>query len=69
MTKDKKWEDQNDGQRIETLQTRLDEALLAINNLTHDVGRLAARQTTSENSLRDLAKTVGEIEPKRPKKK
>jgi hypothetical protein len=69
VAKDKKWEDQNDQQRIETLRTQLDEAHLAIKNLTHDVGRLAARQTTSENSLKELAKTVEEIEAKRLKKK
>lgn len=68
MVKDKKWEDQTDQQRIETLQTQLGEAHLAIKNLTHDLGRLAARQTNSENSLKDLAKTVEEIGAKRPKK-
>jgi septal ring factor EnvC (AmiA/AmiB activator) len=68
VVKDKKWEDQSDQQRIETLQTQLEEAHLAIKNLTHDLGRLAARQTNSENSLKDLAKTVEGIGAKRPKK-
>jgi len=50
----KKWEEQTDPQKIETLRNELGEAFLAIKNLTHDVGRLAARLTTTELSLKTL---------------
>jgi len=52
---DMKWEKQSDPQKIEQLRQDLDDALLAIKNLTHDVGRLAARQTTTESSMKELA--------------
>ena len=51
----KKWEDQTDPQKIEQLRNELGEAFLAIKNLTHDVGRLAARLTSTELSLKTLA--------------
>ena len=50
----KKWEDQTDPQKIEQLRNELGEVYLAIKNLTHDVGRLAARVTTTELSLKTL---------------
>ena len=65
---DKKRENQSDPQRIEQLHDDLAEALLAIKNLTHDVGRLAARQTTTESSLKELADAFKET-GKRPKNK
>lgn len=50
----KKWEMKSDAEKIEQLRNELEEAFLAIKNLTHDVGRLAARLTTAELSLKDL---------------
>ena len=50
----KKWETQSDLQKIEQLRHELGEASLAIKNLTHDVGRLAARLTATELSLKTL---------------
>ena len=59
----KKWETRSDTEKIEQLRVELGEALLAINNLTHDVGRLAARLTTTELSLKALVE--GSTEPKK----
>ena len=57
MASEKKWEAQTDPQKIEQLRNDLDEAVLTIKNLTHDVGRLAARLTATELSLKGLAET------------
>ena len=64
----KKWETQSDPQKIEQLRNELGEAFLAIKNLTHDMGRLAARLTTTELSLKELADAL-EDKGKRPKNK
>ena len=57
MPKDIKWENQTDAQRIQQLRNELDDTLLALRNLMHDVGRLAARQTATELSLKALVET------------
>jgi len=68
MASDKKWETQTDPQKIEQLRNDLDEAVLTIKNLTHDVGRLAARLTTTELSLKGLVQAS--VQPKaKPLKK
>ena len=63
----KKWENQSDPQKIEQLRNELGEAFLAIKNLTHDMGRLAARLTTTELSLKALveASTATKAKPKK----
>jgi len=62
---DKKWESLSDPQKIEQLRNELGEAFLAIKNLTHDVGRLAARLTTTELSLKALVEGSAEIQTKK----
>ena len=65
----KKWETQSDPQKIEQLRNELGEAFLAIKNLTHDMGRLAARLTTTELSLKALVEGSTEAKAKPLKKK
>jgi hypothetical protein len=65
----KKWEDQTDPQKIEQLRNELGEAFLAIKNLTHDVGRLAARLTTTELSLKTLVEGSTQTKAKPSNKK
>jgi hypothetical protein len=67
MASEIKWENQTDRQKTEQLRNDLDEAVLAIKNLTHDVGRLAARLTTTEISLKAL-ETSTQIKPKTVKR-
>jgi len=66
---DKKWETQTDPQKIEQLRHDLDEAVLAIKNLTHDVGRLAARLTTTELSLKTLVEDTAQTKAKPSRKR
>ena len=65
MASEKKWEAQTDPQKIEQLRNDLNEAVLTIKNLTHDLGRVAARLTTTELSLRGLsgASTKTKVKP------
>jgi hypothetical protein len=69
MPKSTKWEDLSDPERIEQLHNDLEETNLAIKNLTHDVGRLAARQTTTETALTQIAKALELLEGKVFRKK
>ena len=68
MASEKKWEVQTDPQKIEQLRNDLDEAVLTIKNLTHDVGRLAARLTTTELSLKGLVQASIQTKAKPLKK-
>ena len=69
MPKSTKWEDLSDPERIEQLHNDLEETNLAIKNLTHDVGRLAARQTNTETALKEIAKALELLEGKVFRKK
>jgi hypothetical protein len=65
----KKWEMKSDAEKIEQLQNELGEAFLAIKNLTHDVGRIAARLTTAELSLKTLVESSTQTKAKPSNKK
>lgn len=65
----KKWEDKTDREKMDQLHDDLREAHEKLGNLIHDVGRLAARQTTTESTLKEVAKAVEKIEGKVLKKK
>jgi len=63
------WEKLTEAQRIQTLKSDLEETQLALKNLTHDVGRLAARMTTTETAVVEIGKAINEIKANVPKKK